>query len=133
MKYIIQMVMINMNKSDYKLIFITLLLGLSFILLLNLYNNDEDKWAYIYYQNELVKRIDLSIDENREYVIEGYNGDVVIESKNNMVRVKDEISPLNICSKQGWVSSSYAVIVCLPNQVIIEIETISNDLDTVVR
>jgi hypothetical protein len=122
-----------MNKSDLKLIIIVLVITLGLWSIPRLFSNGESKRAVVYYENKLVKTIDLSKDELEEHVIKGYNGDVVIETKKNQIRVKEEISPLNICSKKGWVSSSYEVIVCLPNKVIIKIESTKDELDTVVR
>jgi hypothetical protein len=89
--------------------------------------------AYVYYDNKLIKTIDLSIDGTREYNIEGYNGNITIETKKNKIRVKDEISPHHLCSKQGWVSSPLESIICLPNKVIIKIEATQKEVDAVIR
>ncbi len=133
MKYIIQKVTISMNKSDFKLILFVTIVTISFILLAKIDFSKGQKIAKVYYDNELIKTIDLSIDSNHQYKVKGYNGDVIIEAKLNSIRVMDEVSPLNICSKQGWVSSHYEVIVCLPNKVVIKIESEESPVDTVVR
>ena len=70
----------------------------------------------------------LSIDEdNFTYTVDGYNGDVVIEYKDNKVRVIEEISPRHICRIQGWSSSPLIPITCLPNNVVIVIEAEKDD------
>lgn len=51
------------------------------------------------------------------YVILGNLDYVLIEYKNNKIRVVEETSPYNICSNQG--ASNNAPIVCLPNLVTI--------------
>ena len=59
-------------------------------------------------------------------------GEMVIEIKDNKVRVKKEESPLHYCSMQGWVDSVAKPIVCLPNGVIITIigqNVYDNDLE----
>jgi hypothetical protein len=121
-----------MNKQDFKLIGIIL-----FIILLlfipSLINNDVASKAYVYYDNHLIKTIDLSVDKTLEYTVKGYNGDVVIETEKNKIRVKRETSPLNLCSKQGWVTSSLESIVCLPNKIVIKIESTKSNVDAVVR
>lgn len=123
MQYIIQEILIYMNKSDIKLILIILIF--SFLLLL-FTSKDNSNYAFVYYDNKEVLRIDLSINEN--YTVEGFNGEVLIEVKDNKLRVIKEESPLHICSKQGFMNSGS--IVCLPNKIVI---TFSNDdLDTVV-
>ena len=70
----------------------------------------------------------LSINESLfTYTVDGYNGDVVIEYKNNKVRVIEEDSPKHICSIQGWSSSPLNPITCLPNNVVIVIEADKSD------
>ena len=133
MKFIIQRVLISMNKSDFKLIIFTVLYGL-ILIGGNAFTGDrEASFAHVYYDNEIVEQIDLSVSGLREYVVEGYNGSVVIEADKGRIRVSEETSPLNICSKQDWVSSSREVIVCLPNKIVIKIISEESDLDAVVR
>lgn len=122
-----------MNRQDIILAFIVLAISGSFFLFMHFTSFDIASKALVYYDNKLVKTIDLSNNEGMEYTIEGYNGDVVIETKLNQIRVKEEISPLHICSKQGWVSSSLETIVCLPNKVIIKIESANETLDAVME
>lgn len=121
-----------MNKSDFKLIGIIVIVFLIIMLSFRLFEKKGEKVARVYYQNEMVLEIDLSDKSYREYNVNGYNGNVLIISENGKVRVKEEISPLHLCSKQGWIDSSYETIVCLPNKIIIKIET-SQDLDAIVR
>ena len=112
-----------MNKSDIKLILIILIF--SFLLLIFL-NNDKSNYAFVYYDNKEVLKIDLNI--NDDYSVNGFNGEVIIEVKNNKLRVKKEDSLLHICSKQGWVNKGS--IVCLPNKIVINFD--SDELDTIV-
>jgi len=122
-----------MNKQDWILIVIVFAIGGCFFLGTHFMGSNIASKAYVYYDNKLIKTIDLSNTELKEYIIKGYNGDLTIETKKNMIRVKKEISPLNICSKQGWVASPLESIVCLPNKVIIKIEAADEQLDAVVR
>ena len=101
-----------MNKSDIKLILIILIF--SFLLLIFI-NVDKSNYAFVYYDNKEVLKIDLSV--NKDYSVEGFNGEVLIEVKDNKLRVVKEDSPLHICSKQGWVDNGS--IVCLPNKIVI--------------
>lgn len=112
-----------MNKSDLKLILIILIF--SFLLLIFM-NNEKSSYAFVYYDNKEVLKIDLNI--NSDYSVNGFNGDVIIEVKDNKLRVKKEESPLHICSKQGWVDKG--TIVCLPNKIVINFE--KEDLDAIV-
>ena len=119
-----------MNKSDIKLLIIILIIILIVIILLNLcVSKSKSTNALVYYDNKLILTIDLSI--NNEYIVDGFNGDVVIEVKDNNIRVKNETSPKHLCSKQGFISKNYETIICLPNKIIIKMN--NNDLDGVVK
>jgi hypothetical protein len=107
-----------MNKHDIRLIIIVILLGISLMLFREI-TKKESNYAYVYYENKIIKEIDLRIDDT--YNVTGYNGDIVIEVKDKKIRVKEENSPLHICSMQGWVSDN-TPIVCLPNKVIIKMK-----------
>lgn len=113
-----------MNKSDIILI-LTLSIFISFSFLV--FKPNKSNIANVYYENNIIKTIDLNKDAF--YNVEGYNGIVLIEVKNKKIRVKKEKSPNNLCSKQGFVDS--VPIICLPNKIIIKIET--SDIDAVVR
>lgn len=109
-----------MNKSDLKLLIILISIIVLFFLLKYIYFSNNN-YAYVYYENNLIKTIDLSI--NKEYKVDGYNGEVIIEVKDKKIRVKKETSPLHICSKQGYSNS--IPIICLPNKIIIKL--VNND------
>lgn len=121
-----------MVKND--IILIILILSCAFcLIIMSLVNKTPPQRALVYYDNNLIKTIDLKVGLNQEYKIKGYNGEIVLETNNNMIRVKKENSPLHLCSKQGWVKASHDVIVCLPNRVVIKIEGSKPEVDVVVR
>ena len=113
-----------MNKNDIKLIFIVLLIVILLFSLSLL--RKEANVANVYYENDLILKIDLNI--NNTYEVEGYNGKVVIEVLNNKIRVVEENSPYHLCSKQGFIDKSGESIICLPNKIIIELP--NNEIDT---
>lgn len=117
-----------MNKKDILLILIILLVS-GVLILVNKLNYKKSNYAYVYYENKVIKEIDLSI--NSTYTVKGYNGSVVIEVKDNMIRVKEESSKYHICSKQGFVKDNTPII-CMPNKIIIKMDYKEN-LDSVVR
>lgn len=116
-----------MKMNDILLIVIVVLIaGISFILL----DKETDTLvAKVYYEDELKLTIDLN--ENKEYDVEGYNGNVHIVVLDKKIKVEEENSPKNLCSKQGFISASYQTIVCLPNKIVITIED-DNSIDTVI-
>ena len=113
-----------MNKNDIKLVVIVLIV-IILLFSLTLFRKKANI-ANVYYENELILEIDLSI--NKTYEVDGYNGKVVIEVLNNQIRVVEENSPYHLCSKQGFVSKSGESIICLPNKIIIELP--NDELDT---
>lgn len=118
-----------MNKNDIKLIVVVFVVVILSIILLNIFKKN-GSFAKVYYEDDLILTIDLSKDNN--YKVDGYNGEVLIEVKDNKIRVEKENSPKHLCSKQGFIDSTMQTIVCLPNKIIIEIEG-NKELDGVVK
>ena len=135
-----------MKKSDMILIGVLLLMALiSFFVFREITNDtaEVDGTAIVYYNNDKILEINLedgtyvivdssriiSVDlENKLYHVEGSNPyGVLIEYKNNKVRVIDEESPKHICQTQGWSNSPLSPITCLPNNIIIVIESKSDE------
>lgn len=113
-----------MNRNDIKLILFLLVIMLVFFVF-KINNDSKEKIAYVYYEDEIIKTISLKDDGN--YSVLGYNGEVLIEVKDNKIRVIEETSEKNLCSKQGYGE----VIVCLPNKIVIKV--VNNELDGVVK
>ena len=133
--FIIPRGLINMNKNDIILFVVLVSIVSIFVVIISFFNNPQEKIAVVYSNQKEVLRIPLNLqNDGKEFVVEGYNGDVVLEVKNKKIRVKEEISPYNICSKQGFTDSVTKPIICLPNKVIIEIiGKNSSDLDAVIK
>lgn len=117
-----------MNKSDIKLLICLLVIILIIFIFINV-TKKEGNMAEVYYEDDLILNIDLNIDG--EYVVDGALGEVVLEVKNKKIRVKSENSPRNICSKEGFVSDNSKSLICLPNKIIVKIIG-ENELDGVV-
>ena len=115
-----------MKLNDLILIVIILLI-VGIILIFN--KKEIPNQAKVYYENDIVLTIDMSI--NGEYDVQGYNGNVHIVVLDNKIKVEEENSPKHLCSKQGFISSSNETIVCLPNKILIKIES-DDSLDTVI-
>lgn len=115
-----------MNKNDMELVLVLILIVFIFFLS-KIFNNSGEKYANVYYNDELIKTIHLN--EDGLYTVSGYNGEVIMEVKNNKIKVIEEISERNLCSKQGYGD----VIVCLPNKIVIKVENDDGKLDGVVK
>lgn len=114
-----------MNKNDIKLLIIVILIII--VLFICFYRNNGTV-AKVYYKSDLIKTINLKYDNT--YTVTGENGEVVIEVKNNMIRVIQENSDKHLCSKQGFIKNKNETITCLPNKILIIID---GDIDTVVE
>lgn len=71
-------------------------------------------------REEEVLRVPLQ--EDGVYAVDGKLGEVEIEVKDGKVRVEKEYSPYHYCSIQGYVSDPATPIICLPNEVVVQIE-----------
>lgn len=111
--------MIDMTKADKILIVCIMILSIGLIFPL-LHNAPTSKVAVVQVANKEVLRIDLT--QNKEYTVKGKLGPVHIQVKDGAVRVRQENSPHHTCSKQGYVSNANTPIVCLPNEMVVQIE-----------
>ena len=131
-----------MKKSDIILIAVLLIAALASWFLFKQLNEDstiKDGIAVVYYNSEKILEISLEdgsykvydqtriieIDEdNNTYQVEGSNPyGVLIAYENSKVRVIDEDSPKHICQVQGWTNSTLFPLTCLPNNIVIAIES----------
>lgn len=117
-----------MNKNDFKMISIVIIV-IGILFLLYFINSKKASNALVYYGSDIILTIDLNID--KEYIVQGDNGEVKIEVKNKQIRVNEENSPYHLCSKQGYISKTGESIICLPNKIIIELP--NDEIDTEVK
>lgn len=125
-----------MNKADKIFIMIVILCAiLSYVPLLisDYLNSDKKKEAIVSYKNDVILAIDLY--KNAVYTVDGTLGPVDIEVQDQAVRVEKENSPYHLCSIQGWVSQPNRPIICLPNNIVVEIKAseTNEDVDTVIQ
>ena len=126
------------NKIDVLVYVISFVLVVCLLVVSNVVagkNEGKVRYAIITVEGEQKYKLDMS--ENKEIVLKQDNypsllGEMIVEIKDNKVRVKKEESPLHYCSMQGWVDSVAKPIVCLPNGVIVTIigqDISDNDLE----
>lgn len=126
-----------MNKADK--IFIVLVVMSALLMYIPLFiqdqqDKDKQKEVVVQYQNEEILRVDLH--KNQTYQVQASLGEVRIEVKDGAVRVEKENSPYHLCSIQGWVKDTGRAIICLPNELIVQIEAqepSDDDVDTVIQ
>lgn len=124
------------NKYDIFVYILSFVLVIGLLITSNIVTSKaEGKVKYAIVTIEGKQKYKLNMSEDKEIVLSkdkypSLLGEMIIEIKNNKVRVKKEESPLHYCSMQGWVDSVAKPIVCLPNEVVITImgqETPDND------
>lgn len=126
-----------MNRADK--IFISIVVACSILfyvpLIWNAYRNkDNIKEVVVSFKDQEILREKIDIDH--VYKVKGTLGPVTIEIKDSKVRVEKETSPNHLCSIQGWVSESNRPIVCLPNNIVVEIKSsnsFDDEVDTVIQ
>ncbi len=118
-----------MNKNDIGMILLICIISLIAISYISS-NHEEGNVVEVYYEDKQILNVPLDLDNT--YQVDGYLGPIEIEVKDSKVRVVQENSPKHICSNQGWISESYESIICLPNKVIVNIGSDSS-LDTIVN
>ncbi len=78
--------------------------------------------AHLYQGGALVRTIDLSqVNEPFSFTVEGPAGSNTVQVESGRIRVSHADCPDQVCVHQGWISNSVAPIVCLPNQLVIQI------------
>ena len=123
-----------MNKSDIKLIVILCFMAIILFSVIAFSNKKTNKKALVYYDNNLIKTIDLNVDETVNYEVDGYNGKLKLVVQNGKIKVEEENSPLHLCSKQGFIDKTYESIICLPNKIVIKIVSDNKEnYDTIIR
>lgn len=123
------------NRWDKLLIGCILLLSLSLFLgtrhLVQAFDSKEAQ-AVFYYKDQEVQRINMS--QRGFYTVQGDLGPVIIEIQEGKVRIAEEKSPLHYCSMQGWVNTTNTPIICLPNRVVVVVEsTVMTETDVDLR
>ena len=115
------------NKYDIFIYVLSFILIIGLLIVSNVVTSQaEGKIKYAIVTIEGKQKYKLNMSEDKEIVLTkdkypSLLGEMIIEIKDNKVRVKKEESPLHYCSMQGWVDSVAKPIVCLPNAVVVTI------------
>ncbi|MCL2522724.1 MAG: NusG domain II-containing protein [Erysipelotrichales bacterium] len=112
-----------MKRNDLILGVSVLLIGLLLFgfYLLQQSRSFENKRAEIFYRGELVASFRLGPESYADFSFEGRLGLIVVQIREYQVRVVEETSPRNLCSRQGFIQRVGEIIVCLPNEVFVRI------------
>ena len=108
--------------NGYDAALIVLLAALALVIMLCLdFGVSDGSYACVYVDSE--PRGEYPLYEDREIVIEGYNGSRnVLVIEDGRAYMKEASCPDRLCMHQGRIDKSGQTIVCLPNRVVIEIK-----------
>jgi len=91
--------------------------------------------ASVYQSGTLIKQIHLdTVSTPYTFVVESddqrFN---IISVEQGRICVTDASCPDHVCVNTGWISDGVIPIVCLPNELVIQIESASNNIDIAVQ
>jgi hypothetical protein len=104
----------KLTIPDFLLLLVIIIVSIAILVFVN--NRKDDLKAYIYSKNNLIGIFSLNIVQTIRI-----NDKCTAETKKGFVRMSKSDCPDKRCVKQGWSNSS--PIICLPNQIVIEIHS----------
>jgi hypothetical protein len=121
-----------MTKYDKILVVLVLLVAVVGMFLLKTFQDTrEGTYAVIMVNGEEYKRVDLRKTQPGEFTVRSPWGYNTIEIGKNRIRIKDASCPDKLCVKEGWLSKSNEMAVCMPNRVYIKIVGEETGIDDV--
>ncbi len=110
----------RMSAYDGILIGVVSILSISWLLDFGRHALRTGGTAFVYENGTPIEKVDLSRDHIVELSLE--RGRMEIEVGEGRIRVSDSSCPHKVCVHTGWVSKARRPIICVPNQVSIEIK-----------
>lgn len=90
---------------------------------INQSKNYHSTYAIIKVSGKIYDNIDLSSDiDDSEFVVETKHGNNTVSIENGVIQIKEADCHDELCVKQGSISKVGQSIICLPNELIIEIK-----------
>jgi len=111
----------RLSKTDIIILAIVLVTAIAGVFLMNTFTHD-GFIVKISQQGEVVEELFLEEDERQEFVVKGENGEknVVVVEK-GIAYIKSANCEDKLCVKKGGIEHVGESIVCLPNDVVVEI------------
>lgn len=92
----------------------------------------ENPIARIYKDDKCIKEVNLSeIEKPYDFVVGTDNSSNTIHIEEGRICVSEATCPDKVCVKQGYISDGAVPIVCLPNKLVIKIESGKAEMDAV--
>lgn len=113
-------------RNDIILVVSLLLIAVISLVVINVNANRTNLVASISVQNNVVEKVDLSRNEEKDFYIKGLKGEVHVHSKDGAIAIIESNCPHQDCVKMGYIKESNHPIICAYNAVYIVIEGQSN-------
>ena len=95
------------------------LLSIAWLVVNRMGHSQEGKTAIVYHGHKMIESINL----DRDGSIPILGGKMTVGFKKGKARVLNSDCPNHICVNTGWALHAGQTIVCVPNQVVIDIES----------
>lgn len=118
----------NKNRKFYKrvdIILIALVLSIGFgisLLQNDTDSTDNERYAYIYYENILVTQIDLKTAENKTFELKE-DPEIIFQIKDGAIAFISSPCHDKICIKSGYIFHDGETAVCLPEKTVLTIKS----------
>ena len=109
-------------RNDIILIVSLLLVAVITLIVVLVNRTRNNLVAKVYVQDQIVETIDLSIKEDKEYVIDGLKGKVHIHTHDGAIAVVESNCPHQDCVRMGYVKETNRPIICAYNGVYVKVE-----------
>lgn len=113
-------------RNDIILVVILLIATIIPFIILNINSKVYNPNVTIYVQNNIVAKVDLSHNEEKDFYIKGLKGDVHVHTKDGAIAIIESNCPHQDCVRMGYVSEANHPIICAYNAVYIVIDGQSN-------
>lgn len=113
-------------RNDIILILSLLVIAVVSLVVVNVNANRTNLIASISVQNNVVEKVDLSRNEEKDFYIKGLKGEVHVHTKDGAIAIIESNCPHQDCVKMGYVKESNHPIICAYNAVYIVIDGQSN-------
>ena len=130
MKFELKFSRYDLFASLASLILISIFIIVSYLVIPKSNGNE---YAVIRYNNEIVKKMALDIDD--EFIMykidypDLYGDELIVTVKNKKVFISKEDSPFHYCSYLGEINKVGSSLICVPNCVRVTIESEEGNID----
>lgn len=120
------------KNLTWAVVFILLVIMSFLAIILHNFMQKPAKTAQIIQNGEVIKTVDLNVDEPYEFeIISPDGGHNTVRAENGKIGVVEADCPDKICVRQGFIDSGVLPIVCLPHRLSVIITDNGGEIDAV--